>query len=207
VPTVNFRLRIKEWKHLSENSLEALMRQSIQQMAFRVVEATPVDTGFLRGSWQPNINAMAKAQPGGKGKKAANDKSGAAAFAKIAATVVGMKPGDTFYMSNNAVYALRMEFGFNGTDALGRRYRQPGRYFVTGTAAQWPSIVAGVAQSLGLNGGPGGGAPYAPPASPGGGGSSGGGGAAMPAAKPYVPRKLGPVELPKASRPRNQYDK
>jgi hypothetical protein len=201
MPTVNFRLALDQFKHNTTANLEALSRQSIMELARRMVDATPVDTGFLRGSWQPSINAMVSLDPK-KAAKAGKDKTGAVVNPKVAATVLGMKPGDKFFMSNNAAYALRMEFGFNGEDALGRSYRQPGRYFVTGTAAQWPQIVAQQAAALGLSSGgpPAGGVPTPTPASPGGGGSASK--LNLPA-----PRKLGPVELPKPPRPRSQYDR
>ena len=65
-----------------------------------------------------------------------------------AAVVSGLKLGEVFMMRNNAVYAMRIEYGFVGTDSLGRHYNQQGRYFVTQNVAAWPTIVADMAEQL-----------------------------------------------------------
>lgn len=159
MPTAQFRLSLKKWNHLTKENLAALARQAIQELAYVVVDGTPVDIGFLRGSWQPSINQMITDADG------AVDPQGSAVGAKIAATVIDIKLGDTFYMSNNAKYAMRIEYGFVGEDSLGRKYNQKGRYMVTGAVAQWDSIVAGQAAALGF-GGPGGAPPTAPAPAP-----------------------------------------
>lgn len=38
-------------------------------------------------------------------------------------------------------YALRIELGFTGTDALGRTYQQPGWLMVTRNIPRWPALV------------------------------------------------------------------
>lgn len=154
MPADKFRLSIKEWLKNSKAEREALVRQSVQELCARVVANTPVDTGFARGQWQPSLNAIEvpsrQTQDGKRATKAAADPSGGANAAKVAATIIGMKAGDVFYMSNNAAYIMRLEFGFQGEDKLGRTYHQAGRYFVTGALAEWPKIVAEQAALLGI---------------------------------------------------------
>ena len=128
-----FKLSLQKWAGGVKDKLEAIARQSCMELAERVVNATPVDTGFLRGSWQPSIGGPA---------------SFGAQAETIAAVVSGLKLGEVFMMRNNAVYAMRIEYGFVGTDSLGRHYNQQGRYFVTQNVAAWPTIVADMAEQL-----------------------------------------------------------
>ena len=70
------------------------------------------------------------------------DGSGGAVGAMSYATVIaGMELGDTLTFEWNIEYAARVEFGFTGTDSLGRTYQQPGWHFVGRNAAMWPEIV------------------------------------------------------------------
>jgi hypothetical protein len=115
-------------------------------VAKAVVLATPVDTGFLRGSWQPSVGAVQVADSASVGL----DAGGAAAISQISLAVAGMKTGDVFHMRNNAAYARRLEYGFVGQDSLGRTYNQAGRYYVSDTIKSWPQIVARVAKDLKL---------------------------------------------------------
>jgi hypothetical protein len=128
-----FFASIKRWHEKTQATLLAIARQSAFELAERVVVATPVDTGFLRGSWQPSIGGPAK--------------FGGGAFV-IAAVVQQIKLGDVFMLRNNAAYAMRIEFGFVGTDKLGRHYNQKGRYMVTDNCAKWKTIVADIARQL-----------------------------------------------------------
>ena len=136
-----FRASLKKWAAKVRVNLDALVRQSCFQISYNVVVATPVDTGFLRGSWQPSIG-----QPGnGTGIK---DPAGAAKISEITLTVNGLKAGDRFFMLNNAAYVRRLEYGFVGQDSLGRNYDQAGRFFVTDNGKRWPRVVVKVAKEL-----------------------------------------------------------
>lgn len=140
-----FRAQLGAWAKQTQANLDALVRQSAQEVASQVVHATPVDTGFLRGSWQPSIG-----KPASDDGAAALDPGGGNTQAKIGITAAGMKAGEHFYMTNNAAYALRLEYGFVGADSLGRNYNQAGRFFVGDTIKRWPMIVDEVAADLGL---------------------------------------------------------
>ena len=139
-PTVR-KLRIAALCKGIEDKLEAVARQSIQELSSNVVKDTPLDTGFLRGSWQPSLNAPPN-------KKGANDPSGGRALADVAVAVADLKTGDKFWMLNNAAYARRLEYGFVGQDSLGRTYNQAGRFFVTTNVKRWAAIVRRIAAQL-----------------------------------------------------------
>lgn len=132
-----FEASIAKWFAQVGTELDGLARQSIQSLAKRVVEDTPVDTGFLRGSWQPSIGAP------GSDDGAATD---------LGLVVAQLKTGDVLYYTNGAAYALRIENGFVGEDSLGRSYNQVGRHMVAKNIAAWDLIVGEAAAELGLAG-------------------------------------------------------
>jgi len=57
-------------------------------------------------------------------------------------TLSEMELGDVARFAWTAPYARRIEFGFTGTDSLGRSYAQSGQHFVGAAAAQFPQFVA-----------------------------------------------------------------
>jgi hypothetical protein len=136
-----FRRSIGEWAKKTTN-LEGLARVSCQDLAETVIDDTPVDTGFLVGSWQPSLNAIDLSETEGMGNGYAQS--------RIGVVVSDLKIGDTFYYTNNAVYARRIEHGFVGYDSLGRYYNQKGRHMVIGAVAQWTLIVNNAAKKMGL---------------------------------------------------------
>lgn len=136
-----FRANVTNWAKKFNVDMLELARQSAQELSYRVVLNTRVDVGFLRGSWQPSLNEPVTAKPQPGAENGAN-------VAQISTVLTGLKLGDRFWMTNNAAYALRIEFGFVGADKLGRVYNQAGDYNVTSHAKRWPKIVADVAKGL-----------------------------------------------------------
>lgn len=134
-PSQVFKAQIDGWLRKAPEKLDAIARQVCFEMAERVVDATPVDTGFLRGSWQPSIGEPSLDHQG------KDDKAGAAAQAAIALVIPQMKAGQRFYMMNNASYARPVEYGTS---------KMAGRYYVTDTVKKWDSVVQQVASELGL---------------------------------------------------------
>lgn len=55
--------------------------------------------------------------------------------------VANIKPGDDVYIGWTAGYARRQNYGFVGTDSLGRTFNQSGYGFAEAAAAKWPAIV------------------------------------------------------------------
>lgn len=137
-----FNASIRDWAARFPEKMDALARQSSQELSERVVTSTPVDTGFLRSSWQPSLGkpALAKGEAGAQ----------AQASAQVSLVITEMKAGDLYYLVNNAAYAKRIEWGFVGQDSLGRTYNQTGRHMVTDNVKRWNTVVESVAQDLGL---------------------------------------------------------
>lgn len=128
-----FNADLGAWAKKAGDKLDALARQVTQEVSFRVVNATPVDTGFLRSSWQPSIGTP-KAAQGAIGAQAKP-------LGDVSLVCAGVKAGDIFWMTNNARYAKFVEYGTS---------KMTGRFYVTDTASQWKSVVQKVVQELGL---------------------------------------------------------
>lgn len=137
-----FKASLRDWASRFPQKMNALARQTCQQVSENVISSTPVDTGFLRSSWQPSIGRPEVAS-GAAGKQEQ-------ALASVGLVIAGMKAGSVYYLLNNAVYAKRIEFGFVGEDSLGRKYNQQGRFMVTDNVKRWPSVVQSVAKDLGM---------------------------------------------------------
>lgn len=127
-----FRAQIANWNRRTKEELDAIARQTSQAMGQKVVYATPVDTGFLRGSWQPSIGEPINAD-------GSPDPGGGTTVAKVAVVAAQVISGQTFYMMNNAKYAGFVEHGTS---------KMAGRHYVLGTVKQWPKVVNEVLAEL-----------------------------------------------------------
>jgi len=132
-----FKMHLTDYANKLGVSMDALARQTAQQLSENVVTDTPVDTGFLRSSWQPSLNGITAGQ--------GTAISGPAAASKVAATVgivaADMKAGDTYYLTNNAEYALHVEFGTS---------KMAGRFMVTSNMKNAQNVVAKIVKELAL---------------------------------------------------------
>lgn len=138
---LNFAAQVEDWAKETADRMERIWKASTQELGSVANNAVPVDTGFLRASFMASNDAMPEIN------KSAQNKEGASVsqdFGQITAVIEGATLGQTIYMGWTAAYALRIEYGFNGTDSLGRKYSQPPRGFARLAAAQWPAIVSGV---------------------------------------------------------------
>ena len=117
---------------LVQNSVEALEKEASATIpnGGRV----PVKFGYLARSFVVSLTPPSVAGEG----------SGNVASTPIA----DIKPGDVVYLGWTAIYAKRANYGFVGTDSLGRTFNQQGYGFAEAAAAQWPAIVLREAQKI-----------------------------------------------------------
>lgn len=127
-----FNAQLGEWAKAAGEKLDALVRQSAYEIAENIVKDTPVDTGFLRGNWQPSIG-----EPDAPTKPA--DPTGANVLSEVGISFAGIKAGDKVYFLNNTEYGPIVEFGSS---------KAPGRFFVTDNVKRWPVVVEKIAQEL-----------------------------------------------------------
>lgn len=92
---------------------------------------TPVDTGNLSRSVTISFSPINRDPPGYHAPNRQN-------FDYVARRMPA--DGDA-YISYRAYYAHRLNYGFVGTDSLGRTYNQAGRAFLEGYVSQWPQVV------------------------------------------------------------------
>jgi hypothetical protein len=139
----DFAAQIDAWATESADRLERIWKASSQELGSIANRnpPLPVDTGFLRASFQASTEAM----PSINSKATNKDRNAAPSdFGQISAVIATATLGQTVYMGWTAAYAMRLEFGFSGVDSLGREYNQPPIGFARLAAAQWPSIVSSV---------------------------------------------------------------
>lgn len=131
-----FALELEKFVRGSQSKLDAFCSLFVQNLNNEIVRATPVDLGWLRASWHASLDA-----PPSAGEAGAADASGAQTIARLNLVASQMRAGRTYYLRNGAVYAMRVEFGFVGTDSLGRYYAQAPRAFVRRTMERADAIA------------------------------------------------------------------
>ena len=90
---------------------------------------TPIDTGNLIRSIRTSDKSMPRVDQVEKQYAEVSFSLGPSAF------------GKPVYIGVQAVYGPRMNYGFQGTDSLGRYYNQTGAFFVEGAADKWVQFV------------------------------------------------------------------
>lgn len=100
----SFKVQVDRWIAKAKARTDIAVRAVSLEALTRVTTRTPVDTGFARAQWSVSRNAP-KAGSGGV------DPSGAATIAAGAATIESVRAGDRVYITNNAPYINRLEWG------------------------------------------------------------------------------------------------
>jgi len=129
------------WASAATGNLTALLRNSVQELANEAGRTlpnggrVPVKTGNLGRS------VIVDTKPPTIKEGPFN--------AALTSGIAAIEPGDTVYLGWQAAYSRRQNFGFVGTDSLGRTYNQAGFGFADATAAKWPEIVMRQAAKMG----------------------------------------------------------
>ena len=130
-----FAAQLEDIADLTIEALEYTMRQSISDVLTGAQETqdgiTIGATSFVEGRI-----------PVGKTKDLVNSLTvDGAEGADVSVKIQGMEIGDTMEFAWTVPHARRIEYGFTGTDSLGRTYDVPGRFFVTRNAEKFPDHV------------------------------------------------------------------
>lgn len=134
-----FEAQVADWVIETEGVLLAVVRASIQRLVDKVQQPVakggnmPVDTGWLRKSFQVTLNVPATGlvdNPGGT--HLWNDTDTIMAIA-------GLELGDTIYGMFTAKYAIYVEYGHGNV---------PPRGMVRKAAQQWNAIVNDVVAGI-----------------------------------------------------------
>lgn len=118
------------WVEKANRRTLAIFRDSAQRLGEEANKPEaqggkmPVDTGFLRRSFVASKSGMPNGQA-----------------LPLPLVLLSVQLGDTVFAGWTAAYAMRMEYGFQGTDKKGRSYSQAGKGFFRAAAQRWPQIV------------------------------------------------------------------
>lgn len=145
-----FVARVDEWCTQMEDRLLWVFIEAVQRVIAKMQQVgpskarggqgtghMPVDTGFLRASLIVELNTLSATKtvpPKDVESFEYND-------SQVSMIILGARLGDSIYAAYTAAYARRLEYGFSGTDALGRTFNQEGYAFVRLAVQQWQSIV------------------------------------------------------------------
>lgn len=140
-----FALDVAKFAEQAKANLRLTMIETIQDINEQIVVRSPGPpgkdgkaTGFLRGSWHAALNHV----PTGRGQ------AGVIPTSRLNLVAAQIQPGDVYFLGNTAKYARRLEYGFVGTDSLGRTYNQVGRYWVQGVMNRASAICLAAAKRV-----------------------------------------------------------
>lgn len=106
---LTFALAIEKFRKKTEGKLVDFLREFTLDIAQEIVERNPVRTGFSRASWFATVGAHPDLHPQQPTPGKTVNYGGV--FATLATTLQGISPTDTIWLSNNASYIQKLEFG------------------------------------------------------------------------------------------------
>lgn len=128
---------VKQFTVDAGKNTDVVLRASVHELYKEVINPKlhggnlPHDTGNLGRSVSVSKIAMPRVDTEEKKYSAGNNEG----------VINSVDAGDTIYIGFQANYAARQNFGFTGTDSLGRVYNQSGAHFIEKAEAKWPQIV------------------------------------------------------------------
>lgn len=135
----SFSASVSKFSDKAKRNTGLVMKKSVQYLANDLVGNAksgagpgniPVITGNLRNSLMSSTSPIFTGE-------------GPFSGADINAGILAWNPdrGETLYLGWQAAYARRINYGFTGTDSLGRKFNQGGRFFLEAHAARWQQYV------------------------------------------------------------------
>lgn len=135
----SFGAQVGSWANRVDGALEAVFKESAQELVNELTRLAPVDTGFLRASLMASTTAMPQMTRANPGAAVPSD------LGEIMLVIAGADIGDTIFLGYTANYAAYVHYGARGNAP---------RPWVTMVAQRWTAIVAAkaaeVKQRLGL---------------------------------------------------------
>ena len=129
---LDFSAAVDNWAKQSVQVMTAVFRLSAEKVGEAVVDNTPVQTNFLRASFQASASEMPKIKAGYKPSVGAGPGSYTFDKGPINLIIQGVPLGDPIYLGFTAEYAPYVEYGANG---------RAGRGMVRLAAQRWQAIV------------------------------------------------------------------
>ncbi|WRH62039.1 MAG: hypothetical protein RSE12_16955 [Fuscovulum sp.] len=142
----SFSADLRKFKGLTVEKMEKVVRASVQDV---LEGAQTTATGITKGGTLKVGNIpVAEGELAGSLTSSVAGGGESVGEASYIVAIEGYKLGAPMQFAWPMVYAMRIENGFVGTDALGREYNQPGWHFVGINAAKWEEHVAKNAANL-----------------------------------------------------------
>lgn len=123
----SFAAAVGDWAHAVEGALEAIFKESVQELVSQLNALVPIDTGFLRASLRASTAAMPVLSLDNPGGAHSID------VGQIELVIMGADIGDTIYLGYTAKYGAHVHYGANG---------RSGRPWVDMVAQRWQSIIS-----------------------------------------------------------------
>lgn len=131
----SFSQAVDEWASQTEERLDAVYARSVELLGEEMAKSRNEGgrVPFLTGNLTRSLLASKSGMP--------NVADGPYTGSNIGLIAATLKADETVYIGYQAKYAARQNYGYVGSDSLGRVYNQQGAYFVDHAVANWPSIV------------------------------------------------------------------
>lgn len=104
---VNLESQLKQIVGGLQERVLLVTRRASLEIAQRVIERSPVDTGRFRGNWVCAMHAPAGIT------RPTTDKDGGETLGAVSAALSGWQAGQTIYITNHLPYAYRLEHGWS----------------------------------------------------------------------------------------------
>ena len=112
---MDFNLSMEKFAEKTLDKLEAGFKKVAFGLSEDIIMATPVDSGRARGNWFPEINSFSNQEDNNA------DGSGSVAISKVAAKTRALKLGQTFTLTNNLPYIVKLEYGLYPLNSKGSK--------------------------------------------------------------------------------------
>lgn len=112
---MDFNLSMEKFAEKTLDKLEVGFKKVAFGLSEDIIMATPVDSGRARGNWFPEINTFSNQEDNNA------DGSGSIAISKVASKTRALKLGQTFTLTNNLPYIVRLEYGLYPLNSKGSK--------------------------------------------------------------------------------------
>jgi len=136
-----FATDVEDWVNRTKEQMDYIFREATMMTIDEMQTPEPIgrlpyDEGYLQKSLFVGVNV--NAPPANRKKK-----DGFGDYNRTNAKIIVSQAdaGDTIVATYTMIYARRLEYGFVGTDSLGRTYNQRPRLFMKLAAQNWEKNV------------------------------------------------------------------
>lgn len=138
----SFSAGVGAWGAKSMARITAIRRRSVELLAEEMTKTNK--QGGLVPFQTGNLSRSLLASTSGMPMTSEAESTGS----NIGAVTAVLGVDQPVWLGYQAVYAKRQNYGFVGTDSLGRTYNQAGAHFVENAVANWSQIVETAANEL-----------------------------------------------------------